>query len=292
MNSGLIDRETIRMQSRKLVSVNWHLWPRCMNNCSFCFGRFNEIKTTLNRENALRILRILVDSGTEKISFTGGEPLLCPHLGELIKESHNLGLTTMLITSGTILNTKFIEEHHRYLDWIALSVDSSNEHIQKQLGRGNGNHVHKIKKLSKDIHSYNINLKINTVVTKLNWNEDMTEFIEEIAPVRWKVFQVLKIVGQNDGTIDQLLISEEEFNVFVKTHNHLKPVVESNKDMKGSYIMLDALGRFFQNSNGYLQYSQSILEIDPIKAIIQVGWDYNKFIKRGGLYNWNIKGGG
>lgn len=48
--------------------------------------------------------------------------------------------------------------------------------------------------------------------------------------------------------------------------------------------MLDPLGRFFQNTKGYIEYSRSILEVDLLEALAEVGWDREKFIKRGGVY--------
>ena len=269
-----------------LISVNWHLWPRCINKCKFCFGTFKEIKSVLTKEQALRIPSILKSVGTEKLSFTGGEPLLCPYLGDLIIETKNLGLTTMLITNGSLLTENFIDNYSSYIDWIALSVDSSNEETQYKLGRGTGNNIQKIKEIVKVIHGVGIKLKINTVVTSLNWEEEMSNLIGELTPDRWKVFQILKVKGQNDKYFSSLEISDIQFGNFVKRHESLKPVFENNTMMRGSYLMLDALGRFFQNSNGYLEYSQSILTIDPLLAQNEVGWDKSKFQQRGGLYDW------
>lgn len=277
----------------KLISVNWHLWPNCMNKCKFCFGTFNEIKSLLSKEEALKIPSILKSAGTEKLSFTGGEPLLCPHLGDLIIEAKKLDMTTMLITSGSLLTGNFIEEYSSYMDWIALSVDSSDEETQYKLGRGTGNHIQKIKEIVKVIHKAGIKLKINTVVTSMNWEEEMSDLIVELNPQRWKVFQVLSVKGQNDEYFQSLQISSEQFDNFVQMHESLNPIAENNELMRGSYLMLDAMGRFFQNSEGYLKYSQSILEVDPYSAIQQVGWDETKFLTRGGFYAWkNFETGG
>lgn len=273
--------------SSSLISVNWHLWPRCIHRCKFCFGKFEEIKNVLKKEEAMKIPEILKEVGTQKLSFSGGEPLLCPYLGDLIKETKQLGITTMLITSGTLLDEDFLYLYGDYIDWIALSIDSSKEVIQQRLGRGTGNHIRKTKEVARLIHEKRIKLKINTVVTDLSWEEDMSNLISELAPERWKIFQVLQIAGQNNNSVEKLLISTEKFNHFKETHYHLHPIYESNEDMKGSYIMLDALGRFFQNTNGYLEYSKPILKINPIEALNQVGWNYWKFLKRGGLYNWS-----
>jgi radical S-adenosyl methionine domain-containing protein 2 len=42
-------------------------------------------------------------------------------------------------------------------------------------------------------------LKLNTVVSEPNKDDDMTELIKRLRPDRWKVFKVLPVAGQNDG---------------------------------------------------------------------------------------------
>ena len=68
--------------------------------------------------------------------------------------------------------------------------------------------------------------------------------------------QVLPIEGQNDGSVDSLLISTAEFEGWVERHRAalarlaagggteaVQLVAESNEAMQGSYAMLDATGR-------------------------------------------------
>ncbi len=58
---------------------------------------------------------------------------------------------------------------------------------------------------------------------------------------------------------------------FVDKHRHLNPISEINDVFRGSYVMLDPLGRFFQNSKGYIEYSRSILDVDTLEALAEVG---------------------
>ena len=73
---------------------------------------------------------------------------------------------------------------------------------------------------------------------------------------------------------------------FVNRHEHLNPIYESNDIFLGSYYMLDPLGRFFQNSKDYIEYSRLILEVNPLEALAEVSWNREKFLKRGGIYEW------
>ena len=266
-------------------SVNWHLWPNCNYTCRFCFATFQD-KSHLTREEYLKIPPLLSDFGIKKINYVGGEPMLCPHLGELLSVSKQSGLVTSIVTNGSLLTRHFLDQNRRNLDWIGISIDSSSENTEKILGRGNGQHVMRAVQAASMAKEYGIKLKINTVVTQLNYNDDMQSLISELGPDRWKVFQFLPIEGENDGSALSMLITNDQFMEFVKRHDHLRPVYEDNNAMTGSYIMIDPMGRLFQNWDGKYKYSAPILEIGFPEALGQVGWDNNKYIERGGRYKW------
>ncbi|MGQ4876302.1 MAG: viperin family antiviral radical SAM protein, partial [Promethearchaeia archaeon] len=178
-----------------LESINLHFWPHCNFTCKYCFTQFKNFKRILTKNQWFQIIGLLRDYNVRKINFVGGEPTLCPFLGELIIFSKNLGLITSIVSNGTGITQKFIDQYGEYIDWIGLSLDSGNEIIQKALGRGNGNYVRDTIEKSKMIKKAGIKLKINTVVTRLNYLEDMQNIIGLIKPDRWKVFQILEIKG-------------------------------------------------------------------------------------------------
>lgn len=268
------------------VSVNWHVWPNCNYSCRFCFATFGGGPKPIGRWDALKVPRLLKDAGTTKISFAGGEPLMCPYLGELLQSSKNAGLTTMIVTNGSLITKSFLESNSRFIDWLALSIDSPSEETEKVLGRGSGRHIEHAIRAADLVRRYGIRLKMNTVVTAINWQEDMTGIVSAINPQRWKVFQMLPISRENDTYAHSLSVSPEQFRAFVARHKSLNPVAEDNNDMLGSYIMLDPAARFFQNFNNEYAYSRSILEVGVEYALSEVGWESGKFYRRGGLYEW------
>ena len=269
-----------------IKSVNWHIWERCNYKCKFCFATFSQVKERLPKEQALMMPILLADSGVEKLNFVGGEPLLCPYIGDLLSVSKKVGLVTSIVTNATRLTRKFLEDNARNIDWIGISIDSSDENTEKSLGRGAGNHVKSAVSRAKMVKEFGIKLKVNTVVTSLNFNEDMSSLITELGPDRWKVFQMLPINGENQSIGMDLTVDKSQFMEFVSRHKHLNPVAEDNDSMTGSYLMLDPLGRFFQNWNQRYVRSKPILDVGVSRAIEQVGWSNNKFIERGGDYSW------
>lgn len=283
-----------------IPAVNFHLWEPCNMRCHFCFATFQDVKKSilpkghLPKEQAIEVVLKLAQAGFQKITFAGGEPTLCGWLPELMATAKKEGLTTMIVTNGTHLTDEFLLANQNTIDWIALSVDSLRDETNISSGRAVLGKKPMTKatyfELVDKIKSYGYGLKINTVVTAKNYDESMLEFIGYSKPSRWKIFQVLAIMGQNDQKIASFLTSENQFNQFISNHklvqNTTKMVAETNDQIKGSYVMVDPAGRFFDDTTGKHIYSEPILEVGCEKAIQQMFYDTSKFEERGGNYDW------
>lgn len=271
------------------ISVNYHLYKPCNYHCQFCFATFADVDGALGLASQHRILRLLREAGCEKINFAGGEPTLYPGLGELLHAARDLGFVTAIITNGARL-APLLKSHSDDLDWVGLSVDSADEGVQASLGRGRGDHVAACRRLALAVHDAHIKLKLNTVVTARTWQEDMRPLIRDLRPLRWKVFQVLPVGGQNDTKVEPLLISPDQFASFVARHADLPaplaPVVEDNTAMTGSYAMIDPLGRFYSNVAGHHTYSRPILEVGVATALQESRFMPHRLVRRGGVYAW------
>ena len=285
-----------RNTSKLKLAVNWHILERCNYWCKFCFAKFMGVpELCRNLEKSKLIISKLKESGIDRINFTGGEPLLCENLGELIKYAKELGMATSIVTNGYYLvedtGKDFLEEYGRYLDWIGMSLDSGKEEIEIALGRGYGDHVKRVRRaveLIRKLHPH-IGVKINTVVTKLNWQEDMHDIIRELSPDRWKVFQLKIVRGINEES-RELAVTEKEFQAFVERHSDLKPIAENNELMTGSYLMIDPYGRFYDEGTQVNNHRPSLLEVELNEAFEGLRFDVSKFVLRGGIYNWRRVG--
>lgn len=289
------------MKKQVLIpSVNFHLWEPCNMRCKFCFATFQDVKKTilpkghLPKEQAIQVVKELAQFGFEKITFAGGEPTLCPWLDELIQTAKLHGMTTMIVTNGSRITAEFLERNKNFLDWIALSIDSSKPFTNIQLGRAiSGNQdigLDDYLSMIQQIKKYGYGLKINTVVNRYNLDEDFTELMQFAQPKRWKVLQVMSVQGQNDTKVDELTISLADFESFVNRHQSLEHITtlvpESCELIRGSYAMLDPAGRFFDSVKGGHQYSEPILTVGIEKAFHPISIDKSKFEDRGGNYEW------
>ena len=272
--------------SKKLKSVNFHITKRCNYDCIFCFARFNKVEEKrLSEYDAKFVIAELARVGTQKITFVGGEPTLVSYLPDLVIYAKDLGMTTMIVTNGTKITKSYLKKFDGKLDWVGLSIDSGKEGINKVLGRGNGKHVKQTYENVELLKRFNIKIKLNTVITDMTWDEDMSHLIQKINPLRWKVFKVLMIGGENDEAID-LSISNEKFDYFIKKHRHLNPISEHNEDMVDGYVMIDPLGGFFNNSNGVMSHGPSIVSVGIERAYEFSNFKISKFIYRGANYEW------
>lgn len=274
-------------------SVNWHLTVICNYACQFCFltlkGYRRSIPTgtpiRISRAKASRILHLLADARVRKLTFAGGEPTLCLDLPDLTREAHELGLHPMVVSNGTGVSDDFVKRVGPFLSAIKLSIDSASNALEAEMGRGTGAHVETILAAAERCRQEGIPVMVNTVVSAKNWDEDLRPLIRSLSPVRWKVLQVLPVKGETDEHWKEFAIEPELFAAFVRRHAELNPVVEGNDVMRGSYVMMDPHGRFFQDFNGQYIYSQSVLDIGMRPALDQVGWDHIRFLKRGGRYS-------
>jgi hypothetical protein len=48
--------------------------------------------------------------------------------------------------------------------------------------------------------------------------------------------------------------------------------------MTGSYIMIDPMGRFFDNVDGRLVYGPSILDVGVAQAFAEVRWERERMV--------------
>ncbi|XP_001510936.1 radical S-adenosyl methionine domain-containing protein 2 [Ornithorhynchus anatinus] len=281
------------------ISVNYHFTRQCNYKCGFCF---HTAKTSfvLPLEEAKRGLRMLKEAGMEKINFSGGEPFLQNRgefLGKMVKFcKEELRLSSVsVVSNGSLIRENWFKCYGEHLDILAISCDSFDEQVNVLIGRGQGkkSHVENLQKLRNWCQHYGVAFKINSVINRFNFEEDMNEQIKVLNPVRWKVFQCLIIDGENSGEdalreAEKFIISDEDFEQFLERHKEIACLVpESNQKMKDSYLILDEYMRFLNCRNGRKEPSRSILDVGVQEAIKFSGFDEKMFLKRGGKYVWS-----
>lgn len=107
---------------------NFAINNACNASCSFCnfaLGKLpRESWIYMARDGALDAVHILYRYGIRYLLITGGEPLLHPDLTAIVKRASDLGMKTMVVTNGMLLQPNRIRElSHAGLSRFIISID-------------------------------------------------------------------------------------------------------------------------------------------------------------------------
>lgn len=302
MKHSLTGKGGARPQLAELV-VNWHITEACNYRCRYCYAHWDgsgrnlvhniltstqmleDIWQYFDPANVANPLRRHMDWKGVRLNLAGGEPLLYPErVSEIVRVARDIGFQTSLITNGSLLSPAVTRALAPHLSLLGVSMDSANVSTNRLIGRqdrqGNLLMIEQLEESFLEAKQLNpgLPIKLNTVVNSLNCHEELSDTVRRLAPHRWKVLRMLPVVTS------ELSISDYDFQRFVARHRHLGPMlcVEDNSKMVESYVMIDPLGRFFQNVLGQsiYRYSRPILEVGVEQAFDTVGLDPAKFCAR------------
>ncbi|MHC4941553.1 MAG: radical SAM protein [Planctomycetota bacterium] len=104
------------------------LTTRCNRRCSYCFyetgyqARKDPDRVMPVEDGLLSALRGV---GIDKLILTGGEPLILPHIAEIVEKTCAHGFSPLLLTNGELLSTELLGRLVRSgLKALTLSLDS------------------------------------------------------------------------------------------------------------------------------------------------------------------------
>lgn len=282
--------------------VNWHITEACNYECFYCFAKWekNENKELIHddkkiieliKEIALLPAIINHNKGTNftgiRLNLVGGETFLYKaKILRIIEEAKKYSFELSAITNGSLLDDELIKTIANNFSTIGFSIDSLSSDTNQKIGRSVKNVPINIDKTLNTINlikSLNpaIQIKINTVVNSLNKSEDFNTFIKEASPTKWKIFKMLPVLT------NKYSIENDDFHQFLDNHAEFSKIIfsENNDEMTHSYLMIDPVGRFFQNSEftqGYI-YSENILKVGIETALTKIKFNIHKFAKRSKL---------
>ena len=279
---------------RELV-VNWHITEACNYHCNYCFAKWDKQKNELmNDENSVSKLmdeiqklpailngKYLTEFESIRLNLVGGETFLnIRKVTKIIYQAKQRNFSLSAITNGSRLNNELVTLIANDFNSIGFSVDSLDSSTNIKIGRTEKSGVMDTDKVLRDISvikelNPSIDIKINTVVSSLNQTEDLSAFIDQAAPNKWKVFKVLPVITRENE------VSQDDFIEFLERHSKFENIIssEDNDEMTDSYLMIDPIGRFFQNSilgSGY-SYSTPIVNTGIEKALNEINFDPEKF---------------
>jgi len=99
------------------------LTKKCNLNCKYCTENKKQASNPLTKEEWLSVIDDLHTLGVPLLSFSGGEPLLHPHLLEIARYAKKKGFMLNLNTNGTLITKRNAKEIVNSFDTIRVSLN-------------------------------------------------------------------------------------------------------------------------------------------------------------------------
>ena len=264
----------------KEKSVCWNITSRCNENCKFCYRMICDTENTYEQNR--KVLNILKNIKIDRITWTGGECLLYPHLFKLMKEAHNNNIKNNIITNGKALTPSIIDEIEEFTDYITLSLDALDEDINDCLGRGKEHGKHIIELLDY-LKNSNIKVKLNTIVTKKNFYhiKELIDIVKYYKIQRWKLFKFISLRGKSIENKQEFDIEDEKFEELIdeiKKESIDCPIIEcKERDIENNYLLIDTIGNFIITTAGK---DKIICNFEDVKKEEIEGFFKNEFRRK------------
>lgn len=128
---------------RPLLNLRIAVTPRCNLRCDYCHKEgeecsVNSTSEEMTTEEIIRIARIAVELGINRIKLTGGEPLMRKDLCEIVKGIAAIpGLKDLsMTTNGSLLGARAQELHACGLRRVNISLPTLNAEVYRKLTEG------------------------------------------------------------------------------------------------------------------------------------------------------------
>ena len=170
-------KRTCKLRRMKLKKVNVILFEaetRCNLGCVYCYNAWNAgsyPSGKLSTRKTIGLLRKAVrESGTKRVTFTGGEPLLRDDLPDLVFSVRALGMKATVLTNGTLVDRAWAEDLKKAgVSQVQLTLLGTDPSVHDgHCGKGQ---FDRVMAALETFDSVKVRTIVNMVVTKKNVDE-------------------------------------------------------------------------------------------------------------------------
>lgn len=229
-------------------NVNLHITDSCFFKCKMCASwktkNTHYLKTEMYNKFFEDLLKIKGPDTT--IQFAGGEPLLHPHIYEILSSANRYGYVTQLHTNGWLVKNNIPRIFEAGLNYLWLSFDSSNSELHDEI-RGVPGSYHRVLDGAKTIKKYfkargkDIKINITCTISALNLKDilNVVEFVEKFEHIDQLQFQAITAPFSDDqiknNKVYKKLDKEGQFvydsNTYWYEHKEYSYLWPNNKKM-------------------------------------------------------------
>ncbi len=198
------------------ATIDYHVTSHCNQECPYCWGPQNFDETEVDSKTAAAIVRRIAQNGAQRIVFTGGDPILRPDIGMLIRLAKQEGLEVALSTTGDELTRSFVRGYGGWIDLISLPLDGASEEVSSRTKK-EGHFTAIMNCLDFLTEFPAIDVKVATPVTLHNIDDiaDIIALLDERAAhmpnhLFYNVFQAYPRAMQPQSWVE-LVVSDDDF---------------------------------------------------------------------------------
>ncbi len=201
-------------QSRGFV---FSITTRCNFHCPHCLRSEIDKNKALVKDLPISVLETVLEKGKKLgflfVSFTGGEPILHPHFGELVSLVNKYGYRFNFASNGWLQKEYWdaIRGNHQNLESIFLSLDGVTPEVHDSVRNKPGS-FEKIMETIKFYKSHNLSIIITFCVTKNNLHqiELLPDFCLKLGIKTIKWATVIPVHDEFGNSIEKNVLTDEE----------------------------------------------------------------------------------
>ena len=149
--------------------VIWLLTSKCNLACRHCYTARFPKKKELDEEQALDLVESMANSGIRHIGFSGGEVFLRQDALRIMKRAFELGMSTSVVTNGSLLTEEVAQELADSEVFTFLSIDGARKETHERI-RGSGTWSFVTAAVEK-LQKFSVRFRTIMAVSKLNYTE-------------------------------------------------------------------------------------------------------------------------
>jgi len=162
---------------RSPLLLSLHVTNRCNLRCSYCWantGRSEPVDLTM--ETFKQLLDAMYGIGTRILWLQGGEPLLNPHIDEMVRHVKARNMVCELTTNGWLAEQKM--DTLIKADSVCFSVDGDEAAHDSVRGHGSHRRLLRAMRMGRD---RGLSFRINCVLSRHNLSRETVDFMCELA---------------------------------------------------------------------------------------------------------------
>ncbi len=232
-------------QGRSIDYMRISVTDRCNLRCVYCMPKsgvsFVPETSLLTDDEIVRIVNASARAGIRHIKVTGGEPLLRDGITVLIRRIKEVPhIDTVSLTTNGILLPKYVDELYRAgISGVNISLDTLDEKRFRER-TGGGKLTEALKGLQVARTYPDLTVKVNTVLYKEHWEEDVQALVHlaEKAKVHVRFIEHMPL-GTGE---DEKPVAEQDVLRLLREHyGEGKPCTEKIGEGPGHYFVFPGL---------------------------------------------------